>query len=200
MACRPVIPVPGSTNQGSNSHDPGSSADGYGRVTTSFPFALVANSHRITKLVDACDPLVREVNINFSRWAGSKSPSPFAKRPQPPPPEPDALGSGRRPSQLDRHGRRRSSVRARADARKAAAGSDSSRLPSIRPPVERQGSDKQAADPGLEGLDFLATMRTGQEQGWNSPTHRRGSVSNMVTKPEDAVPTKGHATKLPALV
>ena len=100
----------------------------------------------------------------------------------------------------DRHGRRRSSVRARADARKAAAGSDSSRLPSIRPPVERQGSDKQAADPGLEGLDFLATMRTGQEQGWNSPTHRRGSVSNMVTKPEDAVPTKGHATKLPALV
>ena len=30
------------------------------RVTTAFPFALVANSHRITKLVDACNPTVRE--------------------------------------------------------------------------------------------------------------------------------------------
>lgn len=29
-------------------------------VTTTFPFALVANSHRISKLVDACNPQLRE--------------------------------------------------------------------------------------------------------------------------------------------
>ena len=206
MACRPIIPVPGSTDPGSTSHDPGSSADGYDRVTTSFPFALVANSHRITKLVDACDPLVREVNPNFSRWAsGSKSPSPFAHRPQPPPPALDPAGGGRRPSQLDRHGRRRSSVRARADARKNAAGSDSSRLPLIRPPAERRGSNKQAADPGSEALAYVATTRAADEEGWHSPTHRRGSLSNIVTKPEDAgghssTSARGNVTKLPALV
>jgi Ca2+-binding EF-hand superfamily protein len=33
------------------------------RVTTAFPFALVANSHRITKLIDACNPTVRELSL-----------------------------------------------------------------------------------------------------------------------------------------
>ena len=32
-------------------------------VTTAFPFALVANSHRITKLIDACSPVVRELSL-----------------------------------------------------------------------------------------------------------------------------------------
>lgn len=37
-----------------------SAFEGDDSVTTTFPFALVANSHRISKLVDACNPQLRE--------------------------------------------------------------------------------------------------------------------------------------------
>ena len=33
------------------------------RVTTAFPFALVANSHRITRLIDACNPMLRDLKM-----------------------------------------------------------------------------------------------------------------------------------------
>ena len=47
--------MPGDPPEGSELAEP--------PVTTSFPFALVANSHRITKLVDACDPAIRERSL-----------------------------------------------------------------------------------------------------------------------------------------
>ena len=57
QACRPVDkpppPMPG--EEGIENAEP--------PVTTAFPFALVANSHRITKLVDACDPKIREKSL-----------------------------------------------------------------------------------------------------------------------------------------
>jgi hypothetical protein len=40
-------------------------ADGDDRVSTAFPFALVANSHRITKLVDACNPIIRGMRRTY---------------------------------------------------------------------------------------------------------------------------------------
>ena len=56
QACRPVVP-----------DGPGvavaAESDEQEHVTTSFPFVLVANSHRISKLVDECDPIVRERHL-----------------------------------------------------------------------------------------------------------------------------------------
>ena len=57
-------------------------------VSTSFPFVLVANSHRITKLVDACDPIARALR---ERANGRPARVPEL------PPEPDRA-AGRRAS------------------------------------------------------------------------------------------------------
>lgn len=51
-ACSPV-------GKGAPQYDEAQTGEAH--VTTAFPFVLVANSHRITQLVEACNPLLREI-------------------------------------------------------------------------------------------------------------------------------------------
>jgi len=72
QACRPV-------DSNGRTEDGAWAGDGDEPVSTSFPFALVANSHRITKLVDACDPVVREIRLPSLSRTAVKPAAPAAK-------------------------------------------------------------------------------------------------------------------------